>query len=167
MLDPDGLLAVARLLLDETTAPATDARVRRAVSTAYYALFHNTLRAAAERFAGPGHDTGAAYGLIYRSFDHRRMAEVCGKLRASTLSDAMKRQLRRDSISQDMRDFASAFPAMQEERHLADYDPAAEFEAAGARDLIGTAENAIAAFGRALPEEQADILALFMVKPRS
>ncbi len=79
----------------------------------------------------------------------------------------MKRQLQQESISRDMRDFASAFPMMQEERHVADYDPAASFEPSGARDLIGTAENAIAAFGRSLPEEQADILALFMVKPRS
>jgi hypothetical protein len=167
VLDPDGLLAVARLLLDETAVPVTDAQVRRAVSTAYYALFHTILRAAAERFAGPGHDTSAAYGLIYRSFDHRRMADVCGKLRASTLSDAMKRQLRRDTISQDMRDFASVFPAMQEERHLADYDPAAVFEPSGARDLIESVENAIAAFDRAEPAERADILALLMVKPRA
>jgi hypothetical protein len=167
VLDPDGLLAVARLLLDETTAPVTDAGIRRAVSTAYYALFHTILRAAADRFAGTGHETSAAFGLIYRSFDHRQMADVCKRLRASTLSDAMKRPLRRDAVSQDIRDFASAFAAMQDACHLADYDPAAVFEPSDAGNLIEAAENAIAAFGRAESAEQADILALLMVKPRT
>ena len=130
-------------------------------------MFHTILRAAAERFAGPGQDASAAYGLIYRSFDHGRMADVCRKLRASTLSDAMKLDLRRDAISQDMRDFASVFPEIQEFRQLADYDPAAVFEKTDVQNLIDTVEYAIAAFNRAISAEQADILALFMVKPRS
>jgi len=76
VLDPGALLAVACLLLDETNAPATDASIRRAISSAYYALFHVILRAAAERFAGAGHETSAVFALIYRNFDHRRMADV-------------------------------------------------------------------------------------------
>jgi hypothetical protein len=167
MPDPQGLLAVARLLLDETTAPASDSQLRRAASTVYYALFHKILRSAAERFAGPGKDSSAAYGLIYRSFDHGRMKEVCLKLGKRPLNETLRRQLRCDMIGQDMRDFANAFPGVQEFRHLADYDPAAVFEVADVQDLIETVEFAIAAFDRAKPPEQADILALFMVKPRS
>jgi len=42
------LLAAARRLSDASRQPPpTDAQLRRAVSTAYYAVFHTVLRAAA------------------------------------------------------------------------------------------------------------------------
>ena len=51
---PTDLLAVARLLVDASIQPPRgDARLRRAVSTAYYALFHKVAEAAAQRFMGP------------------------------------------------------------------------------------------------------------------
>jgi uncharacterized protein (UPF0332 family) len=58
MPDPAELLAVARQLANSLPQP-NDAQLRRAVSTAYYAVFHKILLAAAERFMGPGTESTA------------------------------------------------------------------------------------------------------------
>lgn len=65
-----------------------------------------------------------------------------------------------------MREFASAFPALQEARHLADYSPSTVFLASDVDSLIDAAEVAIAAFDRIDPEERTDVLALMMVKSK-
>jgi len=66
-----------------------------------------------------------------------------------------------------MRDFASNFPRLQGARHLADYDPQAVFPHAGVLFLIDTAAIAIEAFDRTTADEQADILALMLVRARN
>jgi uncharacterized protein (UPF0332 family) len=161
------LFAVARLLAaaDAVTQPS-DAQLRRPVSTAYYALFHKVSRAAALRFMGPDHENTAGYAIIYRGFEHRHMKMVCEALRASTLKEKFRRHLCRNAVSADMRDFADAFPKLQEARHLADYDPAVAFPHQEVLSLIDSADAAITAFERADPVEQADILALMMVRTR-
>lgn len=166
MPDPVELLAVARLLAREDGIAPTDAQLRRAVSSAYYAVFHKILRAAAERFAGPGQEGSGAYGTLYRSFDHAHMSRVCDDLQASTLRDRVKRMLRRDSVSQQTRDFAGAFPELQEARHQADYDPTVRFRPSDVGSLIDAAEVAMVAFDLIPPDEQADVLALLMVRTR-
>ncbi len=147
--------------------PASDAALRRAVSTAYYAVFHAVLRAAASRFMGPGMHARAGYALLYRSFDHRHMKEMCEALKLPTLKQRLQRQLGRRAVSLDMQSFSEDFVALQEARHEADYDPTAQWTPSDALGLIGAAERAIATFHRITPEEQADMLALLMVKPRA
>lgn len=166
MLDPVDFLAVARLLSASGTSPS-DAQLRRAVSTAYYALFHTVLQAAARRFMGPKQESSAGYALIYRSFDHRQIRTVCEALNVHTLKDSLKRQLGRSAVSPDMRNFANAFSLLQDARHLADYDPAAIFLLTDVFSLIGSADAAIEAFERVASVEQADVLALMLVKVRS
>lgn len=164
MPDPAGLLAAARLLL--SAAPAEDAQLRRAVSTAYYALFHKVAQAAAERFMGTGMQEMAGYGLIYRSFNHGRMKAVCVSLDVKALSRPVAQQLGRSGVSGSMRAFASAFVNLQEQRHLADYDPTAMFAPADAQFLVDAAKAAITAFDQAPPDERADVLALMLANPR-
>jgi hypothetical protein len=126
VLDPAELLAVARVLLAVgAPSPPGQAQLRRAASTAYYALFHKILRTAGERFAGSGQEESGAYAILYRSFDHAHRKRVCEDLQVSTLKDRIKGPLRRNTVSQHTRDFAGTFPAFQDIRHLADYDPTA------------------------------------------
>lgn len=166
--DPADLLAAARRLSDASRQPPpTDAQLRRAVSTAYYAVFHTVLRAAAQRFMGPAQERTAGYALLYRSFDHRTMKTVCEALQVSTLKDRYKHHLRRTAVSQDIREFADAFTDLQEARHLADYDPTAAFQPADVSSLVDTAEVAMAAFDRVASDELADVLALLMVGARN
>jgi uncharacterized protein (UPF0332 family) len=166
--DPSELLSVARFLLAEgATSPPTQAQLHRAVSTAYYAVFHKILSAAAERFAGPRHEHTGAYAMLYRSFDHMHMRTMCNELRLPVLRNRIKTPLRRDAVSQDARDFASGFSGLQQARHLADYDPTVELNSSYVSSQIDAAEYTIDAFDRIGPDEQADVLALLMVRTRT
>ena len=69
-------------------------------------------------------------------------------------------------VSKDMRVLASIFPSLQEHRHLADYDPRTVFLSSNVSSLIDAADQAIKAFDRVAPDEQADVLALMMVKAK-
>jgi hypothetical protein len=167
MPDPNELLAVARLLIDETSGPASDAQLRRAVSTAYYAVFHKILREAADRFVGPDHSSKAAYRLVYRNFDHSRVREICLKLNVSALSAPMRLDLGRDTVSLEMRDFASSFPFLQFARHRADYDPGYVIATPDAANHIAAAQTAMAAFDQTAEAERTDVLALMMGRSRA
>ena len=115
---------------------------------------------------GSGKETSAGYAILYRSFDHQHMRTICEALHVSTLKDKLKRQLGRSAVSQDMRDFANVFPALQEARHLADYDPQIQFLPSDVSSLIDAADVEIMAFDQADADERADILALMMVRTR-
>lgn len=65
-----------------------------------------------------------------------------------------------------MRAFATLFVALQEARHLADYDPLLDFSASDTEKFIRDAELAIGAFDRPEADEQADVLALMLAGPR-
>jgi hypothetical protein len=166
--DPASLIAVARMLGGGTGTPEiVDAQRRRAVSTAYYAVFHALMQRAAARFMGAGREAAAGYRMIYRSFEHGRVLQVCRDLSAETLSPAMQRELSRVSISRDMHVFARSFPELQRLRHDADYAPSIELDRTITLNTINLAEAAIAAFDAADPAEQADILALMMTRRRA
>ena len=165
--DPPHLIAVARLLLSAGTAPPTEAQLRRAVSTAYYALFHKVSRAGADRFMGSDSEARAGYALLYRGFNHGRMRSICKSLDVPQFKDELRRQLGKDAVSQDARDFATDFATLQDARHSADYDPRAAFSPSDVSTLIEMADHGLAAFGRIDLDEQADILALMLVRARS
>jgi len=116
---------------------------------------------------GPNKEKTAGYALIYRSFDHRYIRTICEALDVPVLRDSLKRQLGRSAVSQDMRIFAGAFPVLQDARHLADYDPQAVFLPADVSSLVSSASAAMGAFDRVAADEQADVLALMLVRARS
>ena len=168
MPDPVELLTVARLLAAAgASPPPSDAQLRRAVSTAYYALFHSVLRAGAQRFMGSGTEAQPGYGLIYRGFSHGRMKAVCESLNVPALNRNLQQQFGRTAVSQDMRDFASLFLELQSARNRADYDPQAVFLHSDAIGFVSEAAEAMAAFDRTTAEEQADVLALMLVTSRA
>lgn len=168
MFDIAEMFETARLLLGPRDAlPVPQARLRRAVSTAYYALFHAILRAGAIRFIGSDKESTPGYSILYRSFTHGRMKAVCETLDVPVLSRNLAAQLRRTAVSDSMRTFAGNFVVLQIARHRADYDPIAEWSPLSALKFVELAEIALAAFGCADPDEQADVLALMLSNPRA
>ncbi len=168
MPDAADLLATARLLLSAGAAnPPSEAQLRRAVSTAYYAVFHKVVQAGAGRLMGSGSQGTAGYGLIYRSFNHGRMKSVCESLNVTRLSKTLQQQLGRTAVSPEMRSFAVAFTTLQEARHFADYDPSIRFILSDATGFVEEAEAAMATFDAITPGEKADILALMLANPRA
>jgi hypothetical protein len=167
VLDPADLLTVARLLAAPGVVPvATQAQLRRAVSTAYYALFHTVLAAGSARFVGADKAGNPGYSIIYRSFAHGRMRSVCEAIDVSVLSRTLERNLRRTSVSLEARGFAGRFVVLQDARHLADYDPTETFIQTDVDELLDSAEIAIIAFAGIQRDEQSDILALMLSNPR-
>jgi len=84
--------------------------LRRAVSSAYYAVFHSLCRLCADELVGVG---GASEDrvAIYRSVDHRAF-------RAAIDADRKTRR-----FSSAVLDILARAIALQEQRHRADYDP--------------------------------------------
>ncbi len=167
MLDPAEFFLVARALANTglTTSP-TDAHLRRAVSTAYYGLFHHVLRAAAERFIGAGNHASAGYAVLYRSFDHGRMRDVCEALQRPTVPAKWVEPFGRSAASLNLREFARAFGVLQGQRHVADYHPSVSFQRFEVNSVIDVALLALISFDRIPVEERSDFLALMMVRLR-
>lgn len=138
------LIAASRLLtatLHPNTQPLQDS-LRRAVSTAYYAMFHALASSNADLMAGTPHDplTEHAWSRVYRGLNH----------------NSAKRNLLQDRhlFSPQVRHFAATFAQLQDLRHRADYDPNITFATAEVLDWIERAEAAIEGFMQADPDER-------------
>ena len=101
------LMEVARVLAESGHAPPAQARLRRAVSTAYYAMFHCLAASAANLFIGTVRSP--AWHRIYRALEHGRARSACRQ--AQTMPE----------FPTGIRDFAKAFVALQKARQEADY----------------------------------------------
>ena len=101
------LIATARGLTELSPRRPTQANLRRAVSTAYYAVFHCLARAVADALMGKGHND--AWHQIYRSLEHGIAKNACQN------SQAMHR------FPPEVRDFAGTFIVLQKARERADY----------------------------------------------
>ena len=135
-MNPHDLMEVARALAESGHAPPAQARLRRAVSTAYYALFHCLAASAADLFIGTARSP--AWHRTYRALEHGRARSACRQ--AQTMWE----------FPVEIRDFAEAFVALQKARQEADY--ALDTPAYRKSDVlghIGSAEFAISRFERA------------------
>jgi uncharacterized protein (UPF0332 family) len=140
----DDLLHAARLLVGDGPGKTSQARLRRALSTAYYAVFHALCEFAATGLVA-GNTSGAprrARAQVYRALDHKKAKE---RLKALFQNGRFRAELR---FPDDVEAFAVAFENLQEERHRADYDPLARFGRGEVRLLIQEAETAIACLRR-------------------
>jgi len=168
MPSPSELLSVAKFLSTSSgSASPSDAHLRRAVSTAYYAVFHRVSLAAATRFIGHGQEHSPGFATLYRAFNHGDLKKVFEALSKTTLSEKYRDLLQRAALSQDMRAFAAAFPSLKVFRHLADYHPAVRFSPSEVLAVINEAEFALEAFDRIAEGEKTDVLALLLAGSRS
>ena len=115
---PEDFIALARHDLRQNDSEPSQAALRRALSTVYYALFHTLAKSGADLLVGV---TGAsrskpAWRQTYRGLEHGRVKSACRKV------GTMKK------FPPAIREFGDFFVEMQEIRHSADYDPYAEFE---------------------------------------
>ena len=130
------LIATARLL---TATPPTNTQplqdsLRRAVSTAYYAMFHALAISNADCLVGTPYDalTEHSWSRAYRGLNHNTA-------RRNLLQD-------RALFSSQIQQFADVFAQLQDLRHQADYDPNRTFTLPQTLDWIERAEDAIEGF---------------------
>lgn len=129
------LLAQAHHLAAYQGSNATEGALRRSVSTAYYALFHLLLDNAARRWNGPP-ESGTA---IQRAFNHGSMKTVSLQFQKAMWIDWHGTS---HTIPPALRRVASAFVALQEERHSADYDRHEQFNATDTQSVLSMAAGA-------------------------
>ena len=111
----------------------------RAVSAAYYAMFHALAQCCADLLAGgsPSHRNPEAWRQTYRALEHGLACSQCSN------QAAMRR------FPPEIRKFAEVFVVMQRQRHHADYDPGITFSRDRVRQFIYQVEEAIAEFNAA------------------
>ncbi len=154
------LITIARLLADapehgERRGRPQQMQLRKAISAAYYAIFHALATSNADTLIGvsPQFRRLPAWTQTYRALDH----------------GFAKSQMRSglDAFAQPIRNFGWVFTALQEERHRADYNPDGEFTRAGTVRLINRAEAAIIAFEAAPSMERKSFAAHVLFRVRT
>lgn len=159
----EALIAVSRLLaqVDDSDGSGSDvatraAQLNKAISVAYYAMFHALAKNNADRLAGElqtDRDTDA-WHRTYRALEHRTAYR---QLNEGRLAD----------FSRPVRVFGSSFRTLQELRHAADYDPRSQFSAAVTLSLIAEAESAIRDFLATTTAERRELAAHVLFPART
>ena len=144
MLNPDHLLELANeeAQLHGAGAPR-QAVLRRAVSSAYYALFHALMGCAAQVFVPAGYWKSRV--LFYRALDHRTTRERCRRAGQNPLPQAESAffDFETGSFPDSLRFVANEFVRLQELRHRCDYDPDFKIAKEQVVDAIATARSAV------------------------
>ena len=156
-MDYADLLRTATLLAShvdpgDPDAVPTEANLRRAVSTAYYAAFHALSQSCADTLVGatPTDAAKEHWLTAYRTLDHRQVR------------NRFNNPARMANFPGPIRYFADRFINLQDLRHRADYDPDATFEADEVLQLLGDAREAIEGFNAA-PETDRRLLAVYLI----
>lgn len=146
--------------------------LRRAVSAAYYAVFH----ALTERLAGASlaHLAPGDLSVLRRQIDHaaldRALRAASGR-GAPTLHDPRAKQLghlARATLARNatVRDLAKRFSTLRKEREAADYDHVKMFNRGEVLELVRSAELALRAVGSLTDEEARTLFALALLVQR-
>ena len=141
------LLRQARDLATLDALKPRQANLRRAVSSAYYALFHALVDEACRAVMGSQHDQAPYRHVLARGFAHGTMKQACASFSGGTLKAAVAKGLPPTfQIPNEIRAVATAFVELQENRHLADYDLTERFSRSDVMALIQQAETVIEDF---------------------
>ena len=154
------LLQQARDLAHKNPANPAQADLRRAVSAAYYALFHLLISETIAHWSLDSSRDGLA-----RMFEHRVMAKASQRIRDAKVFPFSGQD---PAVVRQLRTVAKAFGRLQEERQIADYDNATSWTSLEAIQEVRAAEQAISAWHSIKNEKIAqDYLVLLLIKPRS
>ncbi len=127
----EGLIQTARRLARTSPRRPRQADLKRAVSTAYYAVFHAMARDAADLLVGTGPDRpDKAWLQAYRALEHGFASSACKQVQNLGFPDGI------DTC-------ARLFVDLQQRRHDADYNPLARVTRSEALEAADQADLAI------------------------
>jgi hypothetical protein len=144
----DDLRAQAWHLAKRERLRPRQASLRRAISAAYYCQFHLLIDEATRSHLGTSNSRRPLRHAIGRSFTHASMAMACKSFGSGTLPSPLAGALRGKPIPPELKSFALLFVRLQEQRHLADYDLAANFNRQNVLDLLDSLERGLADWKR-------------------
>lgn len=122
---PEHLLEQAKHLARRERTRPRQASLRRAISTAYYALFHFLIRETVRQI-GPNLSE-ENYNRVYRWFDHGAMNRVARAFSEDVVRIPNSKDVLIPKNDPRIQFIAQHFADLQELRHSADYDPGAIF----------------------------------------
>ena len=153
-VDPIHLLTAALVLTEhDTGGRPRQAHLRRAVSTADYAVFHCLSGANADTLIGKSQRTSDAWMSAYRELEHNIAYNRC----------------KRSSVSKfpaEVRRFAFTLRKLKELRENADYNPAASFSRFDVYQQILDAYRVIVDYGRLPAARRREFAAHVLFKKR-
>jgi uncharacterized protein (UPF0332 family) len=154
-INPHDLIQVALHLANASGKKPKQAHLLRAISTAYYAMFHALARCCADTMIGGPSATRSkpAWRQVYRSLDHgpaKNAWVACSKI---------------GDFPVEIQDFANLFRTMQEKRHKADYDPLEKAYKSEVLVDIDQVQASIERFGLAPLKDRRAFAALVLFKP--
>lgn len=121
--------------------------LRRAISAAYYALFHLLVDEACRAIVGTAKQRRPYRDILARAFQHASMSDACKSFAGSTLPQSIRNRLPTQwTVPTGLRRVAQTFREAQERRHLADYDPAERLTRAAVLAFVRDVEEAIDLF---------------------
>ena len=129
------------------------ASLRRAVSTAYYALFHLLIDDAVNNWA-----VDHQRRVIARTFEHGKMRDVCDALVRAIRSGIQK--------PKELNDVAVAFTQLQQHRHTADYDIGENWTLRDVENVLELADKAFAAWAAVRSHKEAQDFILDLMMPK-
>jgi uncharacterized protein (UPF0332 family) len=167
ILNADHLLDQAeKLIVPPPAGPPRQVDLRRAISSAYYAVFHAVLKAAADLYVGATNRADYRYVLVYRSVDHRDLRDLCAKVKESNFSGKLAQYVPLSVFDEETRTFSKLLLELQGRRLDADYNPAIRLRTAGAQLAITIARDAINRLRNAQPSSREAFLTLLLFKVR-
>lgn len=140
--------------------------IRRAISAAYYGVFHFVLTQVADRYIGATLHADPRYALVYRSIQHGGLRALCLEVKKPGVTEKLKPYVPIAGFGRDIRLFAAALANLQDRRHDADYDPSVSFVRKDAVSAIDAARSAIARFKSAERGDKEAFLALLLFPAR-
>lgn len=142
----DLLEQAVRLARLDTKRPR-QANLRRAISSAYYALFHMLVDEACRAQIGAQHNQARFRQVLGRAFTHGTMRDACKSFGGGTLKKGVAKGLPAGFIiPTQIRDLADTFVDLQQQRHVADYDLTERFKRSDVLSLVHVVEGRIRAF---------------------
>ena len=153
-MQPRDFIETARVLTRRAgSGRPRETDLRRAVSTAYYAMFHCLALCCADALAGKtsANRSRRAWLQTYRALEHRDARKRCEGPRIREFPDAIQ-------------EFARQFVNMQGLRHHADYNPAKSFALSEVIQEIDATEEIIGEFAKA-PANDRRAFAVYALLP--
>jgi uncharacterized protein (UPF0332 family) len=167
ILNPEHLLDQADTLLAQTRGgPRRQIDLRRAISAAYYSVFHTVTIAAADRIVGRGKRSTPQYTLIYRSVDHRTLGNFCNLASRPSLPPKYQICCPVGGLGTGIQMFSRSVCDLQQQRHYADYDPGQYVELSEAKVWVDLARRSIREWAAVQNDERDAFLLLLLFPPR-
>jgi uncharacterized protein (UPF0332 family) len=141
------LLEQAVRLANVDAKKPKQANLRRAVSSAYYALFHLVVDEACRLQIGSHHNQARYRQVLGRAFAHVVMKVACKSFGGAKLKKGVAKGLPSGfAIPAEIRELAETFVELQELRHVADYDLTDRFKRSNVLLLVNLVERRVQAF---------------------